>query len=187
MPMSPSSPSLATISYGKRFSRSSASATGATSPSAKSRTVRRISSWSSERSKSMRASCPLLVQGRGQLDEQADAVAVAALGRVGLVRVPRGAGDVEVRPRDVADEALEELRRGDRRRAPVLDRVQDVAVPALDEVGVLGVQWQPPEDLAGPRSGRGALLAPRVPAAHHARVYAPERGRHRSGQRRKVD
>src|SRR5215210_5888466 len=58
MPISPSSPSFATISYGKRFSRSSSSATGFTSPSAKSRTVRRISSWSSERSKSMPRSVP---------------------------------------------------------------------------------------------------------------------------------
>src|SRR3954468_20961838 len=107
--MSPSSPSCATISYGKRFSRSSASAAGATSRSAKSRTVRRISSWSSERSKSMRRFVaaaldlrleylPLSRQGRGELDEQADAVPHAALGRVGLVGVPRDAGDVEVRP-----------------------------------------------------------------------------------------
>src|SRR3954462_1060508 len=54
MPMSPSSPSCLTIAYGNAFVRSSSSATGATSPSAKSRTVRRISSWSSGRSKSMR-------------------------------------------------------------------------------------------------------------------------------------
>ncbi len=53
MPISPSSPSCLTIAYGNAFVRSSSSATGATSPSAKSRTVRRISSWSSERSKSM--------------------------------------------------------------------------------------------------------------------------------------
>src|SRR5215204_106397 len=64
MPISPNPPSFSTISYGKRFSRSSSSATGATSPSAKSRTVRRISSWSSERSKSMRP----LVSGRRELD-----------------------------------------------------------------------------------------------------------------------
>src|SRR3954453_5801266 len=53
MPMSPSSPSRRTISYGKRFSLSSSSATGATSPSAKSRTVRWMSRCSSERSKSI--------------------------------------------------------------------------------------------------------------------------------------
>src|SRR4051812_39748723 len=54
MPISPRSPSCLTIAYGNAFVRSSSSATGATSPSAKSRTVRRISSWSSGRSKSMR-------------------------------------------------------------------------------------------------------------------------------------
>src|SRR3954468_22922259 len=182
MPISPRSPSWRTISYGKLFVRSSSSATGATSPSAKSRTVRRISSWSSERSKSMRASWPLLVRVRGELDEQADAVAVAALGRVGLVRVPRGASDVEVRPRDIADEALEELRRGHRRRAPVLDRVHDVAVPALDEVGVLRVQREPPQDLAGAPAGRGDLLAPLVVGAHQARLCGGGRGPDSSGR-----
>src|SRR3954452_24850815 len=53
MPMSPSSPSRRTISYGKRFSLSSSSATGATSPSAKSRTVRWMSRCSSVRSRSI--------------------------------------------------------------------------------------------------------------------------------------
>src|SRR5215218_6250829 len=54
MPIRPSPPSFATISYGKRFSRSSCSATGRTSPSAKSRTSRRICCCSSVRSKCMR-------------------------------------------------------------------------------------------------------------------------------------
>ena len=39
-----------------------------------------------------------------ELDQQADAEPAAALGRVGLARVPRGARDVQVRPRHVADE-----------------------------------------------------------------------------------
>ena len=43
MPISPSSASSATISYGKRCSRSSSSATGATFSSAKLRTVSRSS------------------------------------------------------------------------------------------------------------------------------------------------
>src|SRR4051812_9261695 len=51
--MNPRSPSLRTISYGNDLVLSRCSATGATSCSAKSRTVRRISSWSGERSKSM--------------------------------------------------------------------------------------------------------------------------------------
>src|SRR4051812_20338335 len=57
MPISPRSPSCLTIAYGNDLVRSSSSATGATSPSAKSRTVRRISSWSSGRSKSIRPFC----------------------------------------------------------------------------------------------------------------------------------
>src|SRR4051794_5048055 len=49
--MRPSSPILATISYGNRFSRSSSSATGLTSLRAKSRTVSRSSRCSSLSSK----------------------------------------------------------------------------------------------------------------------------------------
>ena len=47
----------------------------------------------------------------GQLDQQPHAPARAALGRVGPAGVLAGAGDVEVRPRHVADEALQELAR----------------------------------------------------------------------------
>src|ERR1035437_10442477 len=57
MPIKLSLPSFSTMSYGKAFVRSSSSATGATSPSANSRTVRRISSWSGDRSKSMPPAC----------------------------------------------------------------------------------------------------------------------------------
>src|SRR5262249_14212543 len=53
IPIRLSAPSLPTISYGNDLVRSSSSATGATSPSANSRTVRRISSWSGGRSKSI--------------------------------------------------------------------------------------------------------------------------------------
>ena len=51
IPMSPSSASSATSSYGNRFSRSSSSATGATRSTANRRTVSRRSSCSGERSK----------------------------------------------------------------------------------------------------------------------------------------
>src|SRR5215218_3287166 len=198
IPMSPSSPSLATISYGKRFSWSSASATGATSPSAKSRTVRRISSWSGERSKSMRPFClspgstrsgvyaPLGRGGGGERDQQPHAVARAALGRVGLARVPRRPGDVEVRPRHVAHEPPQELGGGDGGGAAVLDGVEDVAVAALDELGVLRVQRQPPQDLARPPARRGHLLAPLVVRAHQAGVGGAERGDDRARERGEV-
>src|SRR3954468_20569627 len=55
MPIKPSSPSWRAVAYGNALVLSSSSATGATSFSAKSRTVRRSSSWSSGRSKSMAA------------------------------------------------------------------------------------------------------------------------------------
>src|SRR5690349_15803583 len=52
---------------------------------------------------------------RCQLDERADAVARPALGDVAVVgRGARGPGDVEVRPRHVARELLEEETRGER-------------------------------------------------------------------------
>src|SRR4051812_26645266 len=87
IPISPSSPSWATISYGKRFSRSSASATGAPSPSAKSRTVRRISSWSSERSKSMRALVSAALELQVVSGHRAQRVEVREHVPVGDVRV----------------------------------------------------------------------------------------------------
>src|ERR671925_469121 len=71
MPIRPSSPSLATISYGKRFPRSSSSATGRTSPSAKSRTSRRICSCSSVRSNCMRRGMLLPAPQRSRLVEVA--------------------------------------------------------------------------------------------------------------------
>ena len=51
-----------------------------------------------------------------QLDQQADAVAAAALAGVGAADVPGGAGDVDVRPGGVVDELLEEGGGGDRAR-----------------------------------------------------------------------
>src|SRR3954451_24740459 len=109
MPMSPSSPSLATISYGKRFSRSSASATGATSPSAKSRTVRRISSWSGERSKSM----PVILAAGGAAEPSGlvdcasmnglEALAITGAGAVaGAVNAVVGSGSLVTFPTLVA-------------------------------------------------------------------------------------
>src|SRR5215211_5883891 len=103
MPISPSSPSFATISYGKRFSRSSSSATGAISPSANSRTVRRIRSWSGERSKSIRPSkqrTPRELEQQPGCDRQrlaglADVldVAVATLDQLVVERVERQSPD----------------------------------------------------------------------------------------------
>ena len=123
----------------------------------------------------------------GELDEQPDGDAGAALRRVRLAGVVRGAGDVEVRPRAPVDEALEELRRGDRARLAALDGVRDVGVAALDEVGVLVVQRQAPDELAGRARRRRDLGGPGVVVADEARVRRAERDDDRAGERRDVD
>src|SRR4051794_3275433 len=91
MPIRPSSPSLATISYGKRFSRSSSSATGRTSPSAKSRTRRRICCCSSVTSNCMRRG--MLLPASPRLAElggtpEADEVALELVARRDLPEDP---------------------------------------------------------------------------------------------------
>src|SRR5688500_8999671 len=71
---------------------------------------------------------PVAPERQRQLDDHPHAEARPALARVGLARVPGGPGDVDVRPRHVAREALEELRGDDRARLAGLDRVGDVGV-----------------------------------------------------------
>src|SRR5215210_5739498 len=100
MPISPSPPSFATISYGNRFSRSSSSATGLTSPSAKSRTSRRMSCCSSVRSNCMRRG--MLVRPRARLAERGPAAEADQEGGhhvlVGIAELPEpGAGSARVR------------------------------------------------------------------------------------------
>ncbi len=87
--------------------------------------------------------------GARELHEQAHAVARRALGRVGAPQVPGRAGDVQVRPGRVADEVREERPADDRAGLARFGRVVEVAVGALDELVVLLVQRQPPDDLAG--------------------------------------
>ena len=72
----------------------------------------------------------------------------AALGRVGAAVVVAGAGDVEVRPRHVADEALEERGALDRVGLAASSEFDEVGVAALDLLVVLGVQRHAPHDLA---------------------------------------
>src|SRR3954468_14616228 len=109
MPISPSSPSWRTMSYGNDLVRSSSSATGATSPSAKSRTVRRISSWSGERSKSM----PVILAAGGAAEPSGlvdcasmnglEALAITGAGAVaGAVNAVVGSGSLVTFPTLVA-------------------------------------------------------------------------------------
>src|SRR4051794_9946033 len=96
----------------------------------------------------------------GQLDEQPYAPAGAALGRVRLAVVVGGAGDVQVRPRDVAGEAVQELGRGAPARAALGRGVDDVRVAALDHLLVVGVEGHAPDGLAGALAGRLDLARP---------------------------
>src|SRR3954447_22886622 len=84
----------------------------------------------------------------GQLDQQAHPETGAALLRVWTAQVPRGPGDVEVRPGHVVDEAAQELGGGDRGCLAALGYVDDVGVAALDHLGEVVVQRQPPHRLA---------------------------------------
>src|ERR1019366_5826807 len=89
----------------------------------------------------------------GELDEPAHAVARGALAGVGAPETPSRAGDVEVRPRHVADEVGDQRRADDRNRLARFGRVVEVAVGAFDQLVVLLVQGQAPDDLARALAG----------------------------------
>src|ERR1700744_6132178 len=82
-----------------------------------------------------------------ELDEEPHAEAAAALAGVGAVDVPGGAGDVDVRPRRVADEFLEEGRRGDRPRLALGGEVGEVGDRPLHHLLVLGVEGEAADQL----------------------------------------
>ena len=91
----------------------------------------------------------------GELDQEPHAEAVGAVADVLAADVPGGAGDVEVRPGRLADELLEEGGGGDRPRLALLAEVGEVGDRPLHQLLVLGVQRQPPGQLAGlPRRRR---------------------------------
>src|SRR3954447_16104975 len=82
-----------------------------------------------------------------QLHEEPDPERAPALLGIRPPAVPGHAGDVEVRPWHVAREAPQELPADDRGRLALLRRVVEVAVAALDQLGVLVVQRQAPQAL----------------------------------------
>ena len=98
----------------------------------------------------------------------------------------RDAGDVEVCPRRVADEALDELG-GDNGAGTAGASVLDVGDGRLDELVVLAVHRQAPQTLAG---GGGRALEIRVQpvvVGEEAEADAAERGRDCAGERGHVD
>ena len=89
-----------------------------------------------------------------QLDQGAGAEGGGALGEPPVVGVGvHRAGDVEVDPRRVADELLQEQRRGDRPAVGAAD-VLEVGDVALEQLAVVVVQRQPPQRLVGRRGRR---------------------------------
>ena len=166
IPISPSSASSSTRSYGKRCSRSSSCRDGATRSRANSRTVSRTSCCSSVRSKFKRT------RRRRELGDQAHAVAGAAgLPEVVAARAVEegGAGDVEVRPRPLARELLEELGGEHRRALAQVRRVLHVGVCRLDVAPVARVEREPPQVVAARLAGVEDLLGPGVVVREDAR------------------
>ena len=98
----------------------------------------------------------------------------------------RRSRDVDVDPRGVADELLEE-QAGRERAAPALAGVAHVGDLGLELLGEPGGQRQPPHVLAGAGGGREPLGGERLVVAHHARGVRPERDHARAGQRREVE
>ena len=107
-------------------------------------------------------------RARASSISDAHAEARRALPTYGRSEAPRGARDVHVHPRHVADERLQELRGGDRGGLARLGRVVEVGVLALDQLRVLLVQRQPPADLAGGGAGGVDLGAPVVVVGEQA-------------------
>src|SRR5215471_10449009 len=67
---------------------------------------------------------------------------------VALRRAHRGSSDVEMRPMRLADEALQQLRGGDR-AAEAAAGILHVGELGIDHLVVFGPKWHPPDPLAG--------------------------------------
>src|SRR5512132_128814 len=131
-------------------------------------------------------SFPLVILG-DQPVEQAQAKAAGALRHgVAVLLRPGDAGDVEMRPRRLADEALEELRGGDRAGAAVAD-VLHIGNVGLDDLVVFLAERQPPHRLAGGRAGLGDALGEVVVVGEQTRLFVAEGNDDRPGQRRQIN
>ena len=95
-----------------------------------------------------------------QAQEEADSEAARAVADVGAAAAPGRPGDVEVHPRDVVGELLEERAGVDRPRLPLRGRVREVGDRPLRQLLVLRVQRQPPDELAA------GAAASSIAAAH---------------------
>src|SRR6266851_1420548 len=122
-----------------------------------------------------------------ELIEQPHAPARApALVDLGLRRAERGAGDVEMRPRRLADEALQHLRRRDR-AAPPSAGVLHVREFRVDHLVVFGPERHAPHPLAGLLAGLAQPLREAVLIGEQTGIFLTERDDDRAGQRGEID
>src|SRR5204863_2666025 len=97
------------------------------------------------------------------------------------------AGNVEVRPRHVTDELLEEEAGSEGAAVTVAARVLDVGDLGVDLLAVVVGQRQGPHLLPRPLGGVAHLLDPRVAVPHQAGDLVPEGDHARAGQGGQVD
>ena len=126
----------------------------------------------------------------GELRDQAYAVAGAA--RHAVVVAARaleetGARHVDVRPRPLARELLEELRREHGRALAQRRAVLHVGERGVDVAPVARVQRERPDEVAAALAGGDDPVAPVVVVREEAGVEVAERELHRAGQRREVE
>ena len=97
-----------------------------------------------------------------------------------------GAGNVEMRPRRLVDEALQQLRGGDR-AAVAAAGVLHVGELRIDHLVVFGPERHAPHPLAGLLAGLRQPLGELVVVGEQAGIFLPERDDDRAGQRREID
>ena len=152
-------------------------------PSASSRTVRRMSSCSSERSKFTppAAARARRAGGRRTRSRRPSVVVVPPALEVGR------SGDVEVRPRALADELLQEVGGIERRALAESGRVLHVRERGLDVAPVGVVEGEGPGVVAARLTGHAHLLQPVLVVGEEPGVEVPERDDDAAGQRREVE
>src|SRR6266436_3515904 len=107
-----------------------------------------------------------------EVDEGAEGYAGRAFGEPGLgVVVPGGAGDVQVNPRRVAGEFLDEHSAGDGAAAFAAADVLDVSDSALDEIAIIVVNGHLPHFFAGSFRAGEKLVGEGLVGAKNADVY----------------
>ena len=117
-----------------------------------------------------------------EVDQQADAESGRALPHVLAAHVPGGARDVQVHPRLSVYELLEEGARVDRSGLALRRSVREIGRRPLGQFLVLGVEWQPPGQLAGALGRRLDLGGELVVVRDQRRIGGPEGDQHRAGQ-----